>query len=118
MATFFFGTNDIIVMQVHCILVFFFQEREAMIGLFMYWSCSTSTFETSDYLNSNCGTFGSDDFDDRIYSAYSESLEKQSVLPILKQELQFKIQYNRLSRGEPELTLEEEAPVTYEVIMS
>ena len=96
----------------------FFQGRDAMIRLFVCWSCSDTTLKMCDVLKTNCGIFGSDDFDDRIYSAYSESLEKQSVLPILKQELQFKIQYDRLSRGEPELTLEEEVPVTYEVIMS
>ena len=55
------------------------------------------------------------DFEDRIHQAYTESLEKQTVLPLIKQELQCKIQCNRLSRGEPELVLEEESPKVYEV---
>ena len=55
------------------------------------------------------------DFEDRIHQAYTESLEKQTVLPLIKQELQCKIQCNRLSRGEPELVLEDESPKVYEV---
>ena len=55
------------------------------------------------------------DFEDRIHQAYTESLEKQTVLPLIKQELQCKIQCNRLSRGEPELVLEEESPKIFEV---
>ena len=60
-------------------------------------------------------SFGKEDFEDRIYRAYSESIQTQSCLPLVKQELQCKIQYDRLSRGEPELILEEEPPKTYEV---
>ena len=60
-------------------------------------------------------TFDDTDFEDRIHRAVSESIEKQSYLPLVKQELQCKIQYERLSRGEPELILEEEQPKVYKV---
>ena len=55
------------------------------------------------------------EFEERIHRAFSESIEKQSYLPLIKQELQCKIQCDRLSRGEPELVLEEERPKVFEV---
>ena len=66
-------------------------------------------------LDTTFETFGEEDFEDRIHRAFSESLETQSYLPLVKQELQYKIQYERLTRGEPELILEEEPPKNYEV---
>ena len=77
--------------------------------------CCLSFLVMCAVLDTPFETFGNEDFDDRIYRALSESIETQSCLPLVKQELQCKIQYDRLSRGEPELILEEEPPKTYEV---
>ena len=52
-------------------------------------------------LDTTFETFGDEEFEDRIYRAISESIETQSYLPMVKQELQYKIQYDRLTRGEP-----------------
>lgn len=59
--------------------------------------------------------FGDAEFEYQIQRAFSESVEKQSCLPLVKQELQCKIQFDRLSRGEPELVLEQEPAKVYEV---
>ena len=66
-------------------------------------------------LGTSFEAFRDEDFDDRIYRAVSESIETQSYLPMVKQELQYKIQYDRLTRGESELILEEEPPKNYQV---
>ncbi|KAK3089731.1 hypothetical protein FSP39_005984 [Pinctada imbricata] len=41
--------------------------------------------------------------DDQLKSAYTQSAECGSILPLIKQELKFKIQAKRLSEGVPEL---------------
>lgn len=63
-------------------------------------------------------TFDNLDFEDRIHRAYEESIEQQTCLPLIKQELQCKIQCDRLSRGESELVLGEEPPKSFEVHLS
>lgn len=60
-------------------------------------------------------TFDNLDFEDRIHRAYEESIEQQTCLPLIKQELQCKIQCDRLSRGESELVLGEEPPKSFEL---
>lgn len=63
-------------------------------------------------------TFDNLDFEDRIHRAFEESIEQQTCLPLIKQELQCKIQCDRLSRGESELVLDEEPQKSYEVRLS
>lgn len=50
-----------------------------------------------------------------VGKAFKESVSEGSVMPLLKQELHYKIQVGRLERGEPELILEPEKPKKYEV---
>lgn len=55
------------------------------------------------------------DSEDEINKAYEESVKGESILPILKQELRFKIQSRRLSEGQGELKPEKSEPKVYEL---
>ena len=50
------------------------------------------------------------DSEEEINNAYEESIKEKSILPILKQELRFKIQTRRLSEGQEELHTEKTEP--------
>lgn len=53
--------------------------------------------------------------DSEVDKAFKDSVSEGSVLPLVKQELQYTIQVRRLSRGKPELILEPEQPKKYKV---
>ena len=56
-----------------------------------------------------------ENFESEVGKAYKDSVNEGSVMPLLKQELQCKIQVRRLSMGQSELVLEPEEPKVYEV---
>lgn len=68
-----------------------------------------------DVLEQSFNIYDEADFEDRIHRAFTEAVDKQTCLPLIKQELQCKIQIDRLSRGESELVLEEEVPKFYKL---
>lgn len=68
-----------------------------------------------DAVEQSFDNFDEADFEACIHRAYTEAVDKQSCLPLIKQELQCKIQIDRLTRGESELVLEEESPKFYKL---
>lgn len=53
--------------------------------------------------------------DDDLSRAVLESQKQQSLLPLVKQELKYKIRYKRLSEGKEEFVPDEPKPTSYEV---
>jgi hypothetical protein len=53
--------------------------------------------------------------DDDLSRAVQESEKQQSLLPLVKQELKYKIRYKRLSEGKEEFVPDEPKPERYEV---
>lgn len=53
---------------------------------------------------------------DEVSKAYDKSVQEESLLPILKQELRLKIQTRRLSEGQGEIVPEEKSAIVYEVM--
>lgn len=60
-------------------------------------------------------TTSKEDLVEDVDYAFEASVRESSVLPILKQELKYKIQVDRMKRGEPEVVLQPEQPKEYKV---
>ncbi|XP_060583174.1 uncharacterized protein LOC132739477 [Ruditapes philippinarum] len=56
-----------------------------------------------------------ENFETEVGKAFEESVSEGSLMPLLKQELQCKIQVRRLSMGQSELVLEPEEPKVYKL---